>query len=218
MANPAAQAPGCSCCRAPAPQNLWAPRVAPTPHVLPGGGSGGLSGGDAARVCRLRRVLSVIVLVLLPAGLRGAGPRAVLPLRCPRKQSRCGSCRQGPRASSGPRGSGSVGPSPHQSAEGPQGPHCPAQLPGRKAASRQRGARPLLAGLGPRGRAGPSAGHMASERSRNEMQPKAGPKTQRDLGVHIPSSHPKETGKAGCLGGPQLAGPGSCPCMPAELP
>lgn len=59
MANPAAQAPGCSCCRAPVPQNLWAPRVAPTPHVLPGGGSGGLSGGDAARVCRLRRVLSV---------------------------------------------------------------------------------------------------------------------------------------------------------------
>lgn len=59
MANPAAQAPGCSCCRAPAPQNLWAPRVAPTPHVLPGGGSGGLSGGDAARVCQLRRVLSV---------------------------------------------------------------------------------------------------------------------------------------------------------------
>lgn len=59
MANPDAQAPGCSCCRALAPQNLWAPRVAPTPHVLPGGGSGGLSGGDAARVCRLRRVLSV---------------------------------------------------------------------------------------------------------------------------------------------------------------
>lgn len=153
-----------------------------------------------------------------PQGCEGLarGPR--LPLRCPRKQCRCGSCRQGPRASSGPRGSGSVGPSPPQSAEGPQGPHCPAQLPRRKAASRQRGARPLLAGLGPRGRAGPSAGHMASERSRNEMQPKAGPKTQRDLGVLMPSSHPKETGKAGCLGGPQLAGPGSCPRTPAELP
>lgn len=47
------------------------------------------------------------------------------------------------------------------------------------------------------------------------MQPKAGPKTQRDLGVRMPSSHPKETGKVGCLGGPQLAGPGSCP---ARLP
>lgn len=191
-ARPAARAAWVFLLPRPAPQSLWAAVTqsspsCPCPHFLPSGGSGGPPGGDAAACAgRAMRCLSVPVTVSLPAGLRGAGPPAALSLCCRRKQRGCGSCRQGPPGQRGaPEAQGQWDPplTEGQMATGAPQP-CPSARKDRRHLGRGR------LGLGPGGRAGPSAGHTASGRSRNEMQPEAGPKTQRDLGVRVPSSHP----------------------------
>lgn len=215
MANPAAQAPGCSCCRAPAPQNLWAPRVAPTPHVLPGGGSGGLSGGDAARVCRLRRVLSVCRRCY-PQGCAGLarGPR--LPLRCPRKQCKCGSCRQGPPGQLGAsrlRVSGSL-PSP-------KGQWGPTALPSCPEGRRRLGRGGLglswpawAQGAGP----GPLRGTWQANGAGMRCSPRPGPRHSGIWGYACPHHILKRRERRGVWGAPSWQVLAPVPARPPSCP
>lgn len=216
MANPAAQAPGCSCCRAPAPQNLWAPRVAPTPRFLPGGGSGGLSGGDAARVCRLRRVLSVIVLVLLPAGLRGAGPRAASPSALPSKAVQVRKLPPGPPGQLGAsrlRVSGSL-PSP-KGQWGPTAlPSCPE---GRRRLGRGGLGLSWLAwaqGAGP----GPLRGTWQANGAGMRCSPRPGPRHSGIWGYACPHHILKRRERRGVWGAPSWQVLAPVPSRPLSCP
>lgn len=216
MANPAAQAPGCSCCRAPAPQNLWAPRVAPTPRFLPGGGSGGLSGGDAARVCRLRRVLSVIVLVLLPAGLRGAGPRAASPSALPSKAVQVRKLPPGPPGQLGAsrlRVSGSL-PSP-------KGQWGPTALPSCPEGRRRLGRGGLglswpawAQGAGP----GPLRGTWQANGAGMRCSPRPGPRHSGIWGYACPHHILKRRERRGVWGAPSWQVLAPVPARPLSCP